>query len=136
MLGAVLQKATAERPKRGRRLVRAPVASLGVNVQERIKVLESQDAETSTDVTSTASVATQVSSQTTDAKVGSDQPAILTHHISTQTTVEMHSKECDTSTLEKHIKEAKLKRHMKKQLEAAAAQRLVLGAPGGDESDE
>lgn len=136
MLGAVLQKAAAERPKRRRNPVRAPVDSLGVNVQERIRSIESQDAQTSTDVTSTESIGTQITLDTVDAKVGSDEPAVTTQHTSTQIIVEMHSKACDTSCLDKHIKEEKLKRHMKKQSEVAAAQRLVLGTPAGDESDE
>ena len=136
MLSAVLQKAANERPKRGRKNMRAPVASLGVSVQERIRTIESQDMGTNTDVRSVEDASTQIVYNTADVKIGGDEPIVETTQAETQTSIEMQSKACDTGDLEKHIKEARLKKHMKKQAEIAAAQRLVLGAPAGDESDE
>ena len=116
--------------------MRAPVASLGVNVQERIRTIESQDIGTNTDLRSVEDASTQIVYNTADVKIGGDEPIVETTQAETQTSTEVQSKACDTGDLEKHIKEAKLKKHMKKQAEIAAAQRLVLGVPAGDESDE
>lgn len=149
MLSAVLQQATNERPKRGRKPIRNRAPSLGVNVQERILRIERQDAEANTDTITTVCTGIQAVAHAVDAQSGDDYPIreqtctgtqtdvkTDTRECVTQTDVDTDTKGCDTSDLEKHIKDAKLKRHMKKQAEIAAAQRLVLGAPAGDDSDE
>ena len=149
MLSAVLQQATNERPKRGRKPIRNRAPSLGVNVQERIRSIERKDADVNTDTVTSVFTGIQVVAHSVDAQVGEDHPIreqactgtqtevkTDTRDCVTQTDVDTDTKGCDTSDLEKHIKDAKLKRHMKKQAEIAAAQRLVLGAPTGDDSDE
>lgn len=136
MLGAVLQKATEDRPKRGRKHIRPPAASLGINVQERIRDIEKQSVQTNTDSPAVQNACSQTSINTQDIAVGGDDPIIETASAETQTRIEVLSKACDTAGLDSYIKEERLRRRMIKQAEIAATQRLVLGAPAGDESDE